>query len=221
MNWTSLDTALGKWMWLVEAEDRFWVWLIRRKMVSLHWFFSKLWVSRNISYFQCKTVTWMMLNSNKDGGGKKGGLTFMPQQPVICVRLVQVLCLHCSPLLSELPLCANRHQKVLSHSTKKVSRWLSSLSAVSLWKAPLCTRTAVIASQLPVCGSKEINGGESASPSLLCRCCRDVGGGRDGPDVNQRVFSSTPRKRVQTLSALAISDLQSLNNESLWSSERP
>lgn len=76
------------------------------------------------------------MNSNKDGGGKnERGLTFMPQQPVICV---QVLCLHCSPLLSELLLCANSHQKVLSHSTKKsLSVTKFTLRCVSLKSAPV------------------------------------------------------------------------------------
>lgn len=115
----------------------------------------------------------------------------MPQQPDIRLRFVQVLC-HYSPLHSELPLWGSNHQKVLSKSHTH-SQWLSSLSALSLWNVPLCTWAAVIISLLLVCGSNEINGslGKESDPALLfCCLCQNVGGGRDGPDVNQKIFSS-------------------------------
>lgn len=53
---------------------------------------------------------------------------------------------------------------------------------------------------LLVSGSNEINqslGEESACASLFCHQCRDVGGGRDEPDVNQKTFSSPEETRFR------------------------
>lgn len=72
-----------------------------------------------------------------------------------------------------------------------------------------------------VSGSNEINGlrgVKSARSSLFCCHCWGVGGDEDEPDVKD--FQFTRGDKVHTLSAMAISDPRSLNNESLWSFER-
>ena len=85
-------------------------------------------------------------------------------------------------------------KRLSQRHTHTHSQWLSSPSTVSLWNVPLCSRTKVIMSLFSlVSGSNEINqslGEESACASLFCHQCRDVGGGRDEPDVNQKTFSS-------------------------------
>lgn len=55
-------------------------------------------------------------------------------------------------------------------------------------------------SLLLVSGSNEINqslGEESACASLFCHQCRDIGGGRDEPDVNQKTFSAPRETRFR------------------------
>lgn len=113
---------------------------------------------------------------------------------------MQVLYVHGSPFLSKLPLWRSTHQKAQSKEHTH-SQWLSSPSTVPLWNVPLCSRTKVIMSlfcwYLGRMRSISLWAKNQHVPSLFCHQCRDVGGSRDEPDVNQKIFSSAKETRFR------------------------